>query len=485
MSNPIKFLAHARRVFVCAALVAVLLALSVLIRAGAVAQAAPAEPIMNQLLQFTSGGHVIGFAPTQVYLAALDHALRIEFAGAAGVTPVAARADANSTRQAQPLGQSKPLGVVTYRELWRGIDVEYRAAAGSIAKSTYTVAPGANPMQIRLRYNVPVTLQSDGSLQYAFGRGYVSESAPIAWQEIDGKRVPVQVAFRVLNRESPIANRESPIANRDERYAIRERITSDSTRYANPEVGFRLGAYNPRYTLTIDPNYQWHTFYGSSSSDTGIGIAVDGSGNVYVTGDSPATWQGDGSANPLHAHSGSNDIAVVKLTTTGAYQWHTFYGSTNTDYGNAIAAEGSSSVYVTGRNDATWQGDNSTNPLHAHTGGVNSDIAVLKLSTVPTAVNVTGLQARVNPTGSVVLKWQTTSETNIAGFDVYRQTGKRAWKKINAAFLEAQHPGDAVGASYRFMDKRVKAGKTYRYKIQVWYLDGHSEWTESVRVKMK
>jgi len=38
----------------------------------------------TSLLQFTAGGHVIGFAPTQVILAALDHALRIEFVGTAG-----------------------------------------------------------------------------------------------------------------------------------------------------------------------------------------------------------------------------------------------------------------------------------------------------------------------------------------------------------------------------------------------------------------
>lgn len=101
-----------------------------------------------------------------------------------------------------------------------------------------------------------------------------------------------------------------------------------------------------------------------------------------------------------------------------------------------------------------------------------------------TAINVLGPQARVNAT-NVALKWQTTTETDIAGFDVYRQTGKRAWKKINAALIEPKHPGDAAGASYRFTDARVKAGKTYRYKIQVWYLDGHNEWTGSVRVKMK
>ncbi len=51
---------------------------------------------------------------------------------------------------------------------------------------------------------------------------------------------------------------------------------------------------------------------------------MDGSGNVYVTGNSSATW-----GTPLHAHSGdseASDIFVLKLDSGGAYQWHTFYG---------------------------------------------------------------------------------------------------------------------------------------------------------------
>ncbi len=55
------------------------------------------------LLQFTAGEHVIGFQPRQVVMAALDHALRIEFVGTAGVTLVAAASsgDGGAMRQAQ------------------------------------------------------------------------------------------------------------------------------------------------------------------------------------------------------------------------------------------------------------------------------------------------------------------------------------------------------------------------------------------------
>ena len=135
--------------------------------------------------------------------------------------------------------------------------------------------------------------------------------------------------------------------------------------------------------LTSAGAYQLHTFYGSSSDDDwGLGIVVDGSGNVCITGRSSATWQGEGaSPHPLHAHSGGNDIVALKLNSNGAYQWHTFYGSTGPDRGNDIAVDGSGgNVYITGYSGATWQGDGGNNPLHAHSG--NDDIVVLKFRVV-------------------------------------------------------------------------------------------------------
>ena len=71
-----------------------------------------------------------------------------------------------------------------------------------------------------------------------------------------------------------------------------------------------------------------HLLWVRQSDDGGYGIAVDGSGNVYVTGYSDATWTARQARVPLHAHSGGNDdIFVLKLNSSGAYQWHTFYGS--------------------------------------------------------------------------------------------------------------------------------------------------------------
>lgn len=137
--------------------------------------------------------------------------------------------------------------------------------------------------------------------------------------------------------------------------------------------------------LDTNGNYQWHTFFGADGADVEpASIAVEGSA-VYVTGNSEATWD-VGAIGPLHAHSGDNDIVVLKLNgPDGAYQWHTFYGSALGDGGNGIAVK-NGAVFVTGSSKDTWTGPAPGNaaPKHAHSGSGQSDIAVLALDSAGT-----------------------------------------------------------------------------------------------------
>jgi hypothetical protein len=65
----------------------------------------------GELLQFTAGGHVLGFEDQGVYVAGSDHMLRVDFADTTGVAPVSDQPEARH-------GQSQPLGQVTYPHLW-------------------------------------------------------------------------------------------------------------------------------------------------------------------------------------------------------------------------------------------------------------------------------------------------------------------------------------------------------------------------------
>ncbi|MDZ7831667.1 MAG: InlB B-repeat-containing protein [Desulfobacterales bacterium] len=308
----------------------------------------PAE--QAEIQQFKTDGHVLGFGSDRVYMVGLGYALIEEFVGASGVRPVA-----GNSKKPQPLRDSdaKDMGApafqgVTYPELWEGITLRYDRAAGGLAESVYVVQPGADAGNIRIRYNADFEIEKDGGLrfQHPTQKGYFRLTRPIAWQEVEGRRVPVEVAFKD---------------------------------HGDRTLGFTLRNWNSDYALIIDPVYQWHTFYGSASNDEGYGIAVTADA-VYITGISAATWNGEEGQTPKHPHSGGfTDIVIVKLNLAGAYQWHTFYGAASSSHnGRGIAATGDA-VYVTGMSQATWNGDDEQAPKHPHSGEY-FDIVVLKLN---------------------------------------------------------------------------------------------------------
>ncbi|MBK8821789.1 MAG: SBBP repeat-containing protein [Anaerolineales bacterium] len=123
--------------------------------------------------------------------------------------------------------------------------------------------------------------------------------------------------------------------------------------------------------------YQWHTFYGGDD-ESGEGIAVDENGNVYVSGNSNVSWNGPSGQAPLNPYSGDADILVLKLDSNGAYQWHTYLGNSTSDDSFDIAV-GGGNIYVTGVSGLSWNGPGSTSPLHGLTG--YGDVVIAKLNT--------------------------------------------------------------------------------------------------------
>jgi Beta-propeller repeat len=99
----------------------------------------------------------------------------------------------------------------------------------------------------------------------------------------------------------------------------------------------------------------WAKRAGGTSLDEGFGIAVDGSGNSYVTGyfDGPATF-GLGEVNQIVLGSGTGfDIFVAKYNSSGALLWAKRAGGASIDEGFGIAVDGSGNSYVTGSFEGT------------------------------------------------------------------------------------------------------------------------------------
>ncbi|MCY6354154.1 SBBP repeat-containing protein [Clostridium sp. ZS2-4] len=95
------------------------------------------------------------------------------------------------------------------------------------------------------------------------------------------------------------------------------------------------------------PSIVYSSYLGGSSNDHGMGIAVDNVGNVYVTGYTGSTdFPTDNGFDTTL--KGSSDAFVTKIDGTPSIVYSSYLGGSSTDYGMGIAVDNAENVYVTG-----------------------------------------------------------------------------------------------------------------------------------------
>lgn len=94
----------------------------------------------------------------------------------------------------------------------------------------------------------------------------------------------------------------------------------------------------------------WATYLGGMNADWGFAVAVDGSGNVCVTGGTSSSifMGGSNNKNPANNYKGISDAFAAQLTSAGAMTWATYIGGENIDSGLAVTADASGNVFVAG-----------------------------------------------------------------------------------------------------------------------------------------
>jgi hypothetical protein len=106
-----------------------------------------------------------------------------------------------------------------------------------------------------------------------------------------------------------------------------------------------------------------------------------------------------------------------------------------------------------------------SNPLQARISTVGGDKTV-NFAVGPTAVELASFEATPQGNG-VLLAWETASEIDNVGFNIYRaasQAGELA--KLNSYLIVCQHPGATAGAAYAFLDESAAPGATYYYWLE-------------------
>ena len=126
----------------------------------------------------------------------------------------------------------------------------------------------------------------------------------------------------------------------------------------------------------------WAEGFGSTNNDWGQGVAVDGSGNVLVTGVFNDTVDFDPGVGTVELISPANeDIFVAKYSgADGSLLWAQGFGSTNSDQGLSVAVDASGNVVVTGRFSDIVDFDPDMFTVVNLTSAGGSDIFVAKYS---------------------------------------------------------------------------------------------------------
>jgi hypothetical protein len=231
---------------------------------------------------------------------------------------------------------------IVYKNLWPGIDVSYYGTVDKM-KYEFIVHPGSDPSLIRLAYRgaSAVEVNGEGRLEVRTPAGGFEDDRPVGYQEIDGDRV--DVAMRYLLEEQSVI-KPGPGGE--------EAVTKSYV------YGFEVGDYDRTKPLVLDPAVLVYCGYiGGSDDDYGYGIAVDGSGNAYVTGYTDST-QAEGFpvvVGPDLTHNGGDgDVFVAKVNASGtALVYCGYIGGSDNDYGNGIAVDGSGNAYITGETYST------------------------------------------------------------------------------------------------------------------------------------
>src|SRR5690242_3681860 len=155
----------------------------------------------NFVLYLTGGGNL---------LAARDQSpLRTRFSGAALSAPI--RGEKPQASVTNYFVGNEPLkwrvGLPNYEQVryagvYPGIDLVYYGNEGRV-EYDWIVAPGADPSQIRMEFENAGRTRIDkhGDLVIRVGNGEYRHKRPLVYQEMDGKRVPIQGAWLLHGRE--------------------------------------------------------------------------------------------------------------------------------------------------------------------------------------------------------------------------------------------------------------------------------------------
>jgi uncharacterized protein (TIGR03437 family) len=206
-------------------------------------------------------------------------------------------------------------GVIRYDDVYPGIAAIYYPS-GSSLEQDFEVRPGANPADIRMRFDGAdsVELAENGALQIHWKGGAI-----VQWH-----------APKVYERNGRAVS-------------SRYRLNPDGS------AGFETGAYDRSRELVIDPVITMSTYLGGSGTEAAGRVATDAQGNIYMAGTTtdPAFPVTPGAYT--NADASTFNAVLLKLNASGSEVLTvTHFGGADPELGMVLAFDPGGNIYMAG-----------------------------------------------------------------------------------------------------------------------------------------
>ncbi|MEO7923846.1 MAG: SBBP repeat-containing protein [Chitinophagaceae bacterium] len=207
------------------------------------------------------------------------------------------------------------------KNVYIGIDARYYFEEGKL-RYDYIVQPGANADRVKMIFEGvdKTNINQAGELVFTTRFGKVKQVGLYSYQENNGNK---------------------------------EEVASRFEKDSKGKISFEIGDYDKEKPLFIDP-LLYSTYIGGTAGEEGRSIAIDGSGNAYITGYTESTGYPTTPGAYDQLLSGA-DVFVTKLNSSGTgLLYSTFIGgATGQNRGFSIAIDVSGNAYITGLTKAT------------------------------------------------------------------------------------------------------------------------------------
>jgi Bacterial Ig-like domain (group 3)/Kelch motif/Beta-propeller repeat len=310
---------------------------------------------------------------------------------------------------------------VEYQNVYPGINLVYYGDQQQL-EYDYQLAPDADPSRIRFAVQGADSLSIDakGNLVLHTAIGDVLEHAPVIYQQLAGTQQPVsgqfvllgnnEVGFQVGAYDAKLPLVIDPVLSYStylggdyggNGYGYDIAVDDSGNAYViglpnSSDFPTTMGAFQTSYPGGENPAFVtklnasgtaliYSTWLGGAFYQQATAIAVDASGNAYLTGSfyspgsGPAGFPVTSGAFQTSEH-GPGDAFVTKLNATGtALVYSTYLGGSLGEGASSIAVDGSGSAYVTGGTNST-DFPTTAGAVQTNLEGGNGDAFVTKLN---------------------------------------------------------------------------------------------------------